>query len=68
MANDRIYLKCKKCGMNQMLYKVWASPDESYLGDADKIEAFIGTHIYDCQGRCYGGTLQGDPGFVLESE
>jgi len=69
MANDRIYLKCKECGQLKLLFTYW--PDGVSLWSSlseEKIielEEWVNTHLHSKMGRF---SLEGDPGFTLETE
>lgn len=45
MANDRIWIKCDKCGERGLLYKYYMNKDGYVWRDA---EAFINDHLHRC--------------------
>ena len=62
MANDRIYLICKKCKLKKLLYKYYPG-----CGYANDVNDFMQYHINECQ-QHYESTLNNDPKFMLETE
>ena len=64
MANDRIYLRCKTCEAQKLLYKYYPQR-EGYANDADVLTAWMNEHLHE---RAYAMNLAGDPGFVLVTE
>ena len=70
MANDRLYIKCKTCGKEQMLAKFY--PLDPGIGpitaDGGKITRFLLKHMKYCHPRRRKMDMGGDPGFVLHTE
>lgn len=64
MANDRIYLRCKVCEAEKLLYKYYPAGN-GYANDADALTAWITEHLHE---RGNAMNLEGDAGFVLKTE
>jgi hypothetical protein len=69
VANDRIYLKCKECGQLMLLFKYWGTDGLALYSVTEKrmteIEQWATEHLHDRVGSV---SLDGDPGFTLETE
>ena len=61
MANDRVYLRCQKCGGIKLLAKYWG--DGFALRDAEPIEDFLLLHQTECHSLTHD--LEGKVGFDL---
>ncbi len=46
MANDRVYLRCKKCGSIKMFIKYY--PMRPYAADGKSIEDWLELHLDKC--------------------
>lgn len=64
MANDRIYLRCKVCDEQKMLFKFYLA-GEGYANDADTLTEWINEHLHE---RQFDLDLAGEAGFVLTTE
>ena len=71
MANDRIYLQCVFCGEGTMLWKFYPFGGElagGYMGEADRIDTFVRTHLDKCHPHSHSNHLQGQSGFIVITE
>jgi len=64
MANDRIFMVCKKCGKWRTLMKYYPGTG-IYLADVDKTGEFLEEH-QDCYG--FAGDLGDSPPFEFHTE
>ena len=64
MSNDRVYLRCKVCGENKLLFKY--NPVESSLWRPAAIQDWINLHIAACHNA--PPDLGDDPRFELVTE
>jgi hypothetical protein len=71
MANDRLYLMCKKCKAGLFIYKYYPFGGGwgGYAMDdlTPKVDAFFQEHIVECQ-EFFGFDFGNDPPFVLVTE
>lgn len=79
MANDRVYLRCKTCRAQLLLFKYWpgldglAGPFLQASGDDEEArigaaETFVVEHLLNCHPKAFHGDLRGDPGFDVYAE
>ena len=67
VANDRIWMRCRKCGEEQMLYKYFPGPTlESYA--SEDVQAFVEKHVDECHAVHRPGHLGGERCFDLYAE
>lgn len=67
MANDRVYLVCKRCGFRMVLMKYYPSTGLFMATHHNRMDDFLEEHLHQCQ-EWFGGDLEGDPRFLLETE
>lgn len=65
MANDRVFLRCKNCGAQKMLFAYWVVYIKMW--DANDIAAWLDEHI-EHHPRMYENDLGTDAGFELVTE
>lgn len=54
MANDRLWLECKKCKERIMLYKYYPSGGYIPLQSVEPVASFICRHALECSGGGFG--------------
>ena len=67
MANDRIFIRCKFCEKQTMLYKYYPGGAGYIKPDIEALDEFITDHLVECNNKL-GYDLGGEPGFILVTE
>ena len=65
MSNDRVSLKCKKCGAEKVIFKYY--PGDALFHDYG-IGEYAKKHFQECHPNGFEPDLGGNPGFVLVTE
>ena len=65
MANDRIFIRCKSCGVRMLLARYYPTGSFVYP-DGEDLDAYLETHLGACRG--YPSNPAGDPGLELLTE
>lgn len=63
MANDRLFLRCVKCGAEKTIYKFYPGGGYGY----ESIE-FIESHLDECHGKLHANGLGDDALFDVVTE
>lgn len=64
VANDRIWISCKKCKARTLLFKHY--PGGLGYVFPERLDTFMSQHISECRGNPLH--LDGDPGFALATD